>query len=100
MAKVSIAGLGTHLGSVHAVTGIFNLNDFLRIHRFEEAGPSRSDVEFGFLRYKGFNGNNVHVDTRFFVIPVFIVERRLSAALAGNSVLGFREAFAEVFVGF
>jgi hypothetical protein len=98
MAEVGVALGGAGLGANHAVGFV---GDFLNIffgERLGEAGPTGAGIEFIEGTEEGLFRNDADIDALAFVVPVFILEGGLRAALHGHMLLEFSE-FGLGFVG-
>jgi hypothetical protein len=56
----------------------------VRLQRAGEAGPPGSRIELVRGAEQGLAGHHIHIDARFVVVPVFIVERRFGAVFTAT----------------
>lgn len=92
VAEVGVGLLGTDFGADHAVAGVGQFDDGLRINGAEEAGPAGAGIEFVGGAEEGLARDDVDVDARFFVVPVGVAKGRFGPAFAGDVVLEGGEA--------
>ena len=78
-------------GAAHAVAGVGLFDDKERLDRFGKAGPAGAAVEFvAAVKKRGLTAHR-EIDAIGMVVPVFVLEGRLRALLAGDFKLNGRE---------
>jgi hypothetical protein len=82
MPEVPVTVRGADLSALHPVRRIEKLD-----HVFRETRPSGVTVEFILRSKQGLARNNVHIYSPLFIVPVFVLERALRAALLRNPIL-------------
>src|SRR3954447_8852789 len=87
MSEVTVTVRGADLYALHSVRRIVKLNHVFRNQGSREARPSGVTLEFIVRNKQGLARNNVHVYSRLFIVPVFVLERALRGALLRNPIL-------------
>src|ERR1700756_2317424 len=87
MTEVTVTVRGADLSALHPVRRIEKLDHVFRNQGFRETRPSGVTVEFILRSKQGLARNNVHIYSRLFIVPVFVLERALRAALLRNPIL-------------
>ena len=85
--KMGIALVASDFGPFHAESAICFFSDVAIFDRFCETGPTAAAVEFVERSKEGFAADNIDVNARAMIVPIFVSERRLGAALLGHVIL-------------
>lgn len=91
MAQVGIAGRASHFGTYHAVRRVGQFRHECIIDRFRERRPSAARVELVGGEEQRLAGGDVHVDSLFMVVPVFVGKRAFRSVSLCHVVLQFRQ---------
>src|SRR5262245_55998187 len=78
---------GASLSSDHAVAGVSLLDHILRVERPGEARPARVTVKLVNRSKQRLARDDIHVNTRLFVVPVGVIKRRFCRVTLRHLVL-------------
>src|SRR5512143_667703 len=81
MTEVCVAVFAPYLGPYREPAPVLFLHDIARLEGFGEARPSRAGIVFVQGTEQGLAGDDIDIDARFLVVPVFIMEGWLRAVL-------------------
>src|SRR5205085_3070595 len=95
VSEVRIAALGSHFDAMHIVRTIILFDDRIFRDRFRKSWASGAAVKFVERRKKWFASDNVDINARSNVVPIFVLKRGLGAVLAGDPILVRLQARAE-----
>src|SRR5438445_13129285 len=87
MAEVRIAAFRAHFDAMHVVRIIVLFGDQIFRNRFRESWAPGAAVELVERTKKRFTGDDVDIDPRTNIVPIFILKRRLGAVLARDAIL-------------
>src|SRR5262245_22053867 len=75
MAKMAFAMTGANLSQNQAMAGVSLLDHIFRLELPGEARPARATVKLVDRSKKRLARHDIHVNTRFFVVPIGVIER-------------------------
>src|SRR5438876_7549271 len=87
MAEVRIAAFRVHFDAMHVVRIVVLFGDQIFRNRFRESWAPGAAVELVERTKKRFTGDDVDIDPRANIVPIFILKRRLGAVLARDTIL-------------
>ena len=87
MAQMTVPVCGTHLRSRHPKGAVVMFNDVLWCEWFRKARPPGVAVEFVCRGKQRLTRDHIDVDTRFLVVPVFVLKRTLGAVTLRDAIL-------------
>ena len=87
MAEVRIAAFRAHFDAMHVVRIVVLFGDQIFRNRFRESWAPGAAVELVERTKKRFTGDDVDIDPRANIVPIFILKRRLGAVLARDTIL-------------
>ena len=92
VAQMGICLSASHLGPYHeqAFVGLFHY--VLLFQGSGETRPARTRVELIQRAEQGLTRNNVHIDARCLVVPIFIPERWFCSVLLSHLILHRRQS--------
>jgi hypothetical protein len=79
MPQVGIAVFAPDLNAPHEEVTVFSLHNISRFKRSGETGPSGPGIIFVRGAEQRFPGDDIHINSLLFVVPIFIPEWRLGA---------------------
>src|SRR5438552_7893235 len=82
MAEVRIAAFRAHFDAMHVVRIVVLFGDQIFRNRFRESWAPGAAVELVERTKKRFTGDDVDIDHRANIVPIFILKRGLGAVLA------------------
>src|SRR5438270_11291486 len=87
MAEVRIAAFRAHFDAMHVVRVVVLFGDQIFRNRFRESWAPGAAVELVERTKKRFTGDDVDIDPRTNIVPIFILKRRLGGVLARDTIL-------------
>ena len=93
MADVRVGVFAPDLGPDREPAPVLFLHDIAGLEGLGETRPSRAGIVFVEGTEQGLAGDDIDVDARFLVVPVFVIEGRLRAVLLRYFVLHGSQPF-------
>lgn len=87
MAKMGVSRYAADFRACHSIRGIDDVFDRFCIDRLGEGRPAGARIEFVFGAKKRLTADDGDIDSRLFVVPIFIIEGGLGAILHCDFVL-------------
>src|SRR5437763_17117625 len=95
MAEMRIAAFRAHFDAMHVVRIVVLFGDQIFRNRFRESWAPGAAVELVERTKKRFTGDDVDIDPRTNIVPIFILKRRLGAVLSRDTILVLGQARAQ-----